>query len=441
MKTYILALLACCNTMIAFSQGSAGLIAHWDMNGGGSDVSGNGHTGHLNNVTPAIGMSGKPNSAYYFNGVNSVITAAYAPDYNTPKLSICATIKVMGFYSGLCQDNMIIIRENMYSMTNDFVLDFTDNYFPASSSCSVLDTTAEVLRMGYGNNEASSMYDLEYSPTIKENEWYRIVSTFDGVTFKIYVNDSLVNSYTSMGYPFVPNTDSIAIGYDIFGDFMTYPFQFKGLIDDIRLYNRVLTDSEVHLYYPSDTSCGYVTAQPVSVVTSIGHNATFNVGTTISSPAYQWQQDAGLGFMDLTNAGVYSGVNTNSLLITGVTGILNGDHYRCVISNEVSCADTSAYAVLTTGTLKANSITGDMIFVYPNPAQDKITVQLPYSTGQGANQIQGNILITDELGQIVSSQEITGSNTTIDLSKSAAAVYVVKIRLGEQVFYKKLLKN
>ncbi len=437
MKSYILTLLACCNTIIAFSQGSAGLIAHWDMNGSGNDVSGNGHTGHLNNVTPVAGMSGLPNTAYYFNGVSSVITAGYAPDYNTPTLSICATIKVMGFYSGLCQDNMIIIRENMASMTNDFVLDFTDNYFTASSDCSVFDSTADVLRMGFGKNEAASISDLEYYPTIVENKWYKIVSTFDGVTFRIWVNDTLKNTYVSSGYPFVPNTDSIAIGYCIFGDPATYPFQFKGIIDDIRLYNRVLSDSEIHLYGPGDT-CGSITTQPLPVVTPVGHNAIFTVSTTISSPTYQWQQDAGLGFINLSNAGLYSGVNTNTLTISGVTFPLNAYHYRCVISNTL-CSDTSAYAVLTTTTGITNFITNDVIFVYPNPSRDRITVLLPYSYGQGS--IQGSIQITDESGKIVTSQNITGNTTIFDLSKSASGEYVVKIKVGEQVFYKKIFKN
>ena len=53
-------------SLVSFSiygQSTAGQIAHWDFNGSANDVSGNGHNGHLNNVVPAVGISGLPNSA------------------------------------------------------------------------------------------------------------------------------------------------------------------------------------------------------------------------------------------------------------------------------------------------------------------------------------------------------------------------------------------
>ena len=108
-------------SLVSFSiygQSTAGQIAHWDFNGSANDVSGNGHNGHLNNVVPAVGISGLPNSAYYFNGVNSYITVPYSPSLNLSVFSICAKLKVEGFWSGDCQANMIVQRGNATAHTS-----------------------------------------------------------------------------------------------------------------------------------------------------------------------------------------------------------------------------------------------------------------------------------------------------------------------------------
>ncbi|MCW3121680.1 MAG: LamG protein, partial [Flavipsychrobacter sp.] len=177
-------------------------IAHWDMNGTANDVTGRGHTGHMTNVTPVAGMSGLPNTAYAFNGTNSMITSGYLPDLNASKFTICATIMVKGFYSGLCQDNVVIVRGNTSSSAISFVLDFSDNYFdPSGSACTNFDPTSDVFSMIYGGNAAPSGTALQYHPTMQKDKWYRVVSTFDGITFRIFINDTLKNTYTSAGAP------------------------------------------------------------------------------------------------------------------------------------------------------------------------------------------------------------------------------------------------
>lgn len=75
-------------SLAAIAQPTAGLIAHWDMNGSTNDVSGNGHNGHGNNLTPAVGKDGILGHAWYFNGTNSSITIPYASAFNVSNFSI-----------------------------------------------------------------------------------------------------------------------------------------------------------------------------------------------------------------------------------------------------------------------------------------------------------------------------------------------------------------
>lgn len=69
--------------------------------------------------------------------------------------------------------------------------------------------------------------------------------------------------------------------------------------------------------------------------------ATFTPGTY----TYQWQENAGSGFVSLTNTGVYTGADDDTLNISNANG-LTGYTYRCIVTNG-NGNDTSDVALLT----------------------------------------------------------------------------------------------
>ena len=62
---------------------------------------------------------------------------------------------------------------------------------------------------------------------------------------------------------------------------------------------------------------------------------------------YQWQEDSGSGFANITNGGVYSGATTNTLDISDSTG-LDGYEYRVVVSNSGASTSVTSNAVTLT---------------------------------------------------------------------------------------------
>lgn len=60
---------------------------------------------------------------------------------------------------------------------------------------------------------------------------------------------------------------------------------------------------------------------------------------------YQWEEDAGSGFVPLNNGGMYQGVNAASLTLFGVTGAYNGYQYRCKVNGP--CSPDSSYSTVT----------------------------------------------------------------------------------------------
>jgi len=97
-----------------------------------------------------------------------------------------------------------------------------------------------------------------------------------------------------------------------------------------------------------------ITTQPVAATTlCAGNNVTYTVAANGTAPTYQWQistTGAGGPWTNLANAGVYSGVTTASLTITGVTVGMSGSLYRCVVSGTCTPNATSNNAALTVNT-------------------------------------------------------------------------------------------
>ena len=70
--------------------------------------------------------------------------------------------------------------------------------------------------------------------------------------------------------------------------------------------------------------------QATNQIKCIGSSASFSVLAS-NSISYQWQENAGNGFNAIVNGSIYSGATSSSLLITGVTGVMNGNLYQCII--------------------------------------------------------------------------------------------------------------
>lgn len=77
-------------------------------------------------------------------------------------------------------------------------------------------------------------------------------------------------------------------------------------------------------------------------------NVSFEAG--IAGTTYQWQVNNGSGYTNLSNTGIYSGVNTATLSLTGASTALYGNKYRCIVNGSIiSPENTLRFAVQWTG--------------------------------------------------------------------------------------------
>ena len=162
--------------------------------------------------------------------------------------------------------------------------------------------------------------------------WTHLAGTFETGTYKFYINGQLVA--TSTGQPLgATNSAPLKIGGS--GDCAL----FGGLLDEVSIYNRALSASEIAAIYNAGSAgkcaLAFITSQPQGQTAVVGSTVTFAVTAGGTPPlSYQWQFDS-------TNI---AGATASSLTLTSVQPGQAGN-YLVVVSNAWGVV-TSSNAVL-----------------------------------------------------------------------------------------------
>jgi len=97
-----------------------------------------------------------------------------------------------------------------------------------------------------------------------------------------------------------------------------------------------------------------ITSQPLSQSITYGSSATFTV-IADNAVAFQWQEDSGLGFSNISNGGIYSNASTATLNIATPVVSMTGNKYRCVVTGI--CGPAAITNGIATLSVAAKSLT------------------------------------------------------------------------------------
>ncbi len=220
-----------------------GLQLYLPFNGNAQDASGNGNNGLVSGATLTADQNGAPNSAYYFDGVNDKIDITNSPSLNPTIMTVCAKVKMQGFYNGLCYNNVILTKGgDGNSPVAHYSLRTTATN--TNSDCNLQDTANHNYRFDVNGNGALTMNTINMAPHVVTNSWDCLIGTYDGTTHKLYVNGVLRYSNPVASKP--SNASILTIGWH--SEHTLYPYWFNGIIDEVRIYNRVLNSSEISYY-------------------------------------------------------------------------------------------------------------------------------------------------------------------------------------------------
>jgi len=207
-----------------------GLVAYYPFNGNANDESGNGNHGTVHGATLTEDRFSNPNSAYSFDGNSDYIQTNFEGVLGIQARTIC-----------------VWFSTNSNSVQN--LLYYGSRGLGRNISCAINGWNAI--------NQNGIVFDIGstailYEGDVVNNNWifvvWRIMENSIAKDAEIFLNS---NAITNTLYEYYPNR-LINTSNDhplMIGNKAVDNFYFNGYIDDIRIYNRALSEAEIQALY------------------------------------------------------------------------------------------------------------------------------------------------------------------------------------------------
>ncbi len=272
-----------------------GLVAYYPFDGNAHDASlYQNHARERGTLSYAAGLAGQAAS---FNGTDAYVEAHDASwlHFGSGSFTVAAWVKTNGVSTAP------LVDKGAPTLT-------------AEGAFHTLVSTGAA-RLSIQSAASSGDYkDVRSTGSINDAAWHHVVATRDADNhlLKIYVDGAQAATPTSdSGIGSIDSTRSLLIGTDQSNT------RFKGLIDEVYLYNRAISDAEVTALFGS---CGTPPTPPCSNLVSYDANADFDTGwQNVQNPNGVWSYGWSTGatgslhvYGDRTNNAVSTSVNVNA---------------------------------------------------------------------------------------------------------------------------------
>lgn len=306
----------------------SGLVSWWSGEDNANDIQNNNHGTLQNGATFATGKIGQ---AFSFDGVDDFVVIPHSMSLNpTNALSLEAWIYI----------NQYTFIPAIVSKGN------VGNYFE-SYSLAISDDGR--LLFVLNRNGTSSGRSFVMGPIVSLNTWSHVASTYDGATMRVYLNGSEVGSVNHVGGIFVTPHPVVIGKNDREPNPLGYPTSYlSGLIDDVSIYNRALSASEIQSIYNAGGvgKCTECTPPEVSITgddpVCPNSTQTYTATTDAANPAFAWSVAGGTINGDNTGSSVSvtaGGVGAMMVSVEVTDGTTNCSN---TVTHEVTVEDAEA---------------------------------------------------------------------------------------------------
>lgn len=215
---------------------SSGLAAYYPFDGSAADGSGNGNDGIANGPVSVQGWNGSQGGAYSFDGVDDYILVANSADLEPDIVTVSLWVKG----SELRTFQYLIAKGNAGCIGASWAL-----YTGGSQGLYFYIYTGG----GY-------ILSADAGTNVWDGSWHHVAGVFDGSQIQLFVDGAEI-------LPATATTGPVAYGSLDDNDLHIgqFPpgcgaFNFKGDLDDIRIYDRALSETEIQdLYSTPPTTC------------------------------------------------------------------------------------------------------------------------------------------------------------------------------------------
>jgi Leucine-rich repeat (LRR) protein len=232
------------------------ILADFPFNGNANDLSSYGNNGVVYGAKLTNDHFDNQNSAYYFDGVSNYIDAGYNNSlrpYKNLTISAWVYIDSLVGFGGIGNVFDTYYNESGYGL-----------YFVDSTTYFIVKTTG---KSAWWNRGVINTPFEECKKIISPYEWHHIAGVYDGSKARLFFDGIKVNESNADGTIIYTPSNNFRIGAYIDDAEQEY---FKGIMDDIRIYNYDLTDQEIaELYFsgkaPLLKSCSITNVTSTSV--------------------------------------------------------------------------------------------------------------------------------------------------------------------------------
>lgn len=305
-----------------------GLVAYYPFDGNANDESGNGHDGTVHGATLTTDRNGNSESAYSFDGQDDYIdVGGNEDDFDlTEDLTIAFWVKL----GSVGEHNHIVLSKHEHNVNGD------GSWWTG---------------VGGGNGQPMFVATPQFGNSVfansglEPNKWAFVSFTYDDSAdeWTFYLNGS-EDASSTLSFEIQNTNKSVNIGREL-EDFDASA-NLEGSLDDLRVYNRVLSGSEIQQLYSGST----LTA-PVDLSASGGDGQvglSWSAGEGSNPAGYNVYRSTS-SFSDVANA-----TKLNSSLIDGTSladqEVTNGTtyYYRITaVDNDGNESDPSNEASAT----------------------------------------------------------------------------------------------
>jgi hypothetical protein len=380
-----------------------GLVGWWPFNGNANNEFNLSEVSIVNGPQLSQDRFGLSNSCYSFNGVSDdIVTGSYG---------VQGTGISISFWYKTSQQAQ-----------NNYMISWGGNEWASFFEILNNHWSAETIGPCYAPslNGGGTLISKGLSTYPSENDWHHCVvilplgaqSLNDA---KFYFDDvELLEtcSYANYGagVPNISETNLMKFGS---GYQQGWATNFEGLLDDIGVWNRELTESEVAELF---NVCNVTLSAISGNVTPTQFTQETYIYPNTAGSTYNWY---------VTNGVIVSGQGTNSIdVMWANTGI---GQISVAETNATNCTgDVVNYDVVVIPT-NVEELSNQLI-LYPNPVTTELNLQIT------SDLIGTDLFVFDALGKQILKQQILSTNTTINTSSFAVGSYVVKVVGGVKKF-------
>lgn len=213
---------------------TVGLVGWWPFSGNANDESGTGNNGTPSEATLVDDRFGTSNSAYNFNGINSLVSIPHSQSLSFEQFQQSISFWVI----------LASYQENGRANNAIYKASFAPD--PEGMRCWFNNQSGS--GVGYyivdGNYNTARQVTADYTQHIGLNTWRHVVFTNDNSTMRCYVDGGLISSIANNGTFIGTNTSPLYFGGPTEPNANT-DGSFLGTLDDIGIWDRPLTETEI----------------------------------------------------------------------------------------------------------------------------------------------------------------------------------------------------